>query len=97
MDPILVVFGVMAASLAAQAVLEWWRGRAWAAALLTVVAAVAATPFAVWMPDGKIVAELLVVAGVVGWLLWPRSPRAGDHAPGASGGRGAGRDRGGWS
>lgn len=101
MDPILYVFGVLAAAAAAQAGLEWWRGRSWAAALYAVLAAVAATPFTVGLPDGVIVAGLLVLVAVVGFLLWPRAHREqdpddqdgpgcdDDHAPDVPG---AGRD-----
>lgn len=102
MDPILVVFGVVAATAAAQAALEWWRRRPWAAAPLAVVAAVAVTPLTVGMPDLVIVGGLLVLTGVVGFLVWPRPRRGSDHggdrapdgsdegAHGAPGGPGAG-------
>lgn len=103
MDPILFAFAVVAATVAAEAARAWWRGRRWAAALLAVLAAVAVTPLTVGLSAPVIVAGLLLLTGVVGWLCWPRPLRHregddlepdGDRAPG---GPGAGRDRGGQS
>lgn len=99
MDPILYVFGVTAATAAAEAARAWWRHRPWTAALLTLVAAVLVTPLTVGLPGPVIVAGLLVLALVVGWLLWPRAtnddPTPDEH--GSPSARGAGRDRGGRS
>ena len=62
MDPILFVFGVAAATAVGEAVLRWWRGRPWTAALLTLVAAVLVTPLTVGLPAPVVVAGLLVLA-----------------------------------
>lgn len=93
MNGIMTGFVVVAALASVAALLVWWRGRPVAAAALTVLAVLAATPSTLLLPDGVIVAGLVVTAGTVAFLVWPRRDQGSAAGPEADAGAAAETDR----
>lgn len=94
MDAIMTGFLVVTVAASVAAVLLGWWGRPWTAAAVAVVALLAATPLTRLLPDPVIVAALVILTGMAGRAVWPRSrdedtPRA--RRSGARTGRGGER------